>query len=364
MMKKRTLLMCFVSALAFVAKAQTEATLTVSDFTIAAGGRATVTIDSDVALSEYCSFQFDVLLPEGITMPYNMNPDEEEEQYGYYDEDNEEWVPAVTSGICKSSHVLTCSAIKGGYRFVCYHSKFTVFKSGSKNVLTLVLEASADVVNGVYSPTVGGTDVFIAGETSHIIPSAVAGTAIVTGGSQESAYRFTMSTAGWGTLMLPFDADVPAGLVAYGCAAVSEGAVVLAQSAKLLANTPYIMEGEAGEYDFRGVPTMTQASYDSGVLTGVYADTEITEGYVLQRLNGEVAFYRVDASDPITVPACHCYLSASTESAAMVRLRGTTGIDGMESEERGSVYDMSGKKVYQPAEKGVYIRGNKKVIIK
>lgn len=364
MMTKRTLLMCFVSALAFVAKAQTEATLTVSDFTIAAGGRATVTIDSDVALSDYCSFQFDVLLPEGITMPFNMNPDEEEEQYGYFDEDEEEWVPAIESGICKSSHVLTCQAIKGGYRFVCYHSKFTVFKSGSKNVLTLVLEASDAVVNGVYSPTVGGTDVFIANETDHIIPSAVAGTAIVTGGSQESAYRFTMSTAGWGTLMLPFDADVPAGLTAYGCAMVADGAVVLAQSAKLQANTPYIMEGEAGEYDFTGVPTMTKASYDSGVLTGVYADTKITEGYVLQRLNGEVAFYRVDVSDPITVPAYHCYLNAPAESAAMVRLRGTTGIDGIEGEEHGSVYDISGKKVMQPTEKGVYIRRNKKVIIK
>lgn len=363
-MKKKTLLMCFVSALAFVAKAQTEATLTVSDFTIAAGGRATVTIDSDVALSDYCSFQFDVLLPDGITMPYNMNPDEEEEQYGYYDEDNEEWVPAVESGICKSSHVLAYQAIKGGYRFVCYHSKFTAFKSGSKNVLTLVLEASADVVNGVYSPTVGGTDVFIANETSHIIPSAVAGTAIVTGGSQESTYRFTMSGAEWGTLMLPFDADVPAGLSAYGCTTVADGAVVLSQSAKLLANTPYIMEGEAGEYDFTGVPTMTQASYASGVLTGVYADTEITEGYVLQRLNGEVAFYRVDVSDPITVPAYHCYLNAPSESVAMVRLRGTTGIDGVEADERNPVYDMSGKKVEQPTEKGVYIRGNKKVIIK
>ena len=85
---------------------------------------------------------------------------------------------------------------------------------------------------------------------------------------------------------------------------------------------------------------------------------------MLQRINGEVAFYRVDVSDPITVPAYHCYLNTPTESAAMVRLRGTTGIDGMEGEERGSVYDMSGKKVEQPTEKGVYIRDNKKVIIK
>lgn len=364
MMKRKGILFFFLCTLAFGAKAQTEVTLTVSDFTITAGGRATVTVDSDVALADYCSFQFDLLLPEGITMPYNMNPDEEEEQYGYFDEDEEEWVPAVSSGMCKSSHVLECSAIKGGYRFVCYHSKFTTFKSGSKNVLTVVLEASNDVVNGVYAPTIGGTDVLIANENSHIVPSAVAGTAIVTGGSQESAYRFTMSSAGWGTLMLPFDADVPAGLTAYGCAAVDGTTLVLAPSAKLLANTPYIMEGEAGEYDFAGVPAMTQTSYDSGVLTGVYADTKITEGYVLQRIDGEVAFYRVDESAPIIVPAYHCYMNVEVANAAVLRLHGTTDIDGIDAEERSSIYDLSGKKLDQTAGKGVYIKGNRKVIIK
>ena len=347
-----------------MAKAQEEATLTVSDFTITAGGRATLTIDSDVALSDYCSFQFDVLLPEGITMPYGMNPDEEEEQYGYYDEDEEEWIPAVESGICKSSHILEYSVIKGGYRFVCYNSKFTVFKSGSKNVLTLQLVASADVVNGVYSPTIGGSDIFIANESEHIIPTVVAGTAIVTGGSQASIYLFTMSNAGWGTLMLPFDAVVPAGLMAYGCSLIEESTLALAPSSKLLANTPYVMEGEAGEYRFTGIPTMTQAAYDSGLLTGVYANTVITEGYVLQRLNGEVAFYRVDESAPITVPAYHCYLNASRESSAMIRLRGETGINVEEATVEQDLYDLSGKKVRKPSKTGVYIKGKQKVIIK
>ena len=356
--------LCMFLCLVSQVKVQAEATLTVSDFSIEAGGRATITIDSDVALNEYCSFQFDVLLPEGITMPYTMNPDEEEEQYGYYNEDEEEWIPAVESGICKSSHVLEYSAIKGGYRFVCYNSKFATFKTGSKNVLTLVLEASEEMVNGVYSIAVGGKDVFIANENSHIIPSSVSGTAIVTGSSQELSYQYSMSSAGWGTLMLPFDAEVPAGLTAYVCATISNGMLELVPSTTLIANTPYVMEGEYGKYNFAGIPTMMKTSYNSGVLTGVYANTKISEGYVLQQLNGDVAFYRVDASDPITVPAFRCYLNTPTESVPMLRLRGeTTEIIDVNINMMKDLYNIQGEKIVVP-ERGVYIQGNRKIIIK
>lgn len=363
-MNKKIWLCAFLCLLSLI-KVKAEATLTVSDFSIEAGGRATITIDSDVALNEYCSFQFDVLLPEGITMPYTMNPDEEEEQYGYYNEDEEEWIPAVESGICKSSHVLECSAIKGGYRFVCYNSKFATFKSGSKNVLTLILEASENIVNGAYSVAVGGNDVFIANENNHIVPSTVPGTAIVTGSSQELVYQYSMSNAGWGTLMLPFDAEVPAGLTAYCCTTISSGMLELVPTVTLIANTPYVMEGEYGRYNFTGIPTMTKTSYNSGMLTGVYANTKISEGYVLQQLHGDVAFYRVDASDPIIVPAFRCYLNATSESAAMLRLRGeTTEIKDVDINVMKDLYNIQGEKIIVPIERGVYIWGNRKIIIK
>lgn len=182
--------------------------------------------------------------------------------------------------------------------------------------------------------------------------------------SRMCSYLFSMSSVGWGTLMLPFDADVPVGLTAYGCAAVKDGVTVLAVSDKLQANTPYIINGKSGKYSFTGLSVMEKSSYSVGALTGVFVDTQITEGYVLQRLNGDVAFYRVDPNAPIRVPAYRCYLNVTSASALRIRLIGPTGLDVMESDREVDMYDLSGRKVATPMKKGIYIVENRKVIIK
>ena len=361
-MNKRVFLLGVFGVLIFGAKAQ-EVTLTVSDVTIEPGGRATLTIDSDVTLENFCSFQFDVLLPEGITIPYN----EEEKDFGYYDGDEEKWISAVESGICNSRrHVLEFSAIQGGYRFVCYSSRFMVFNDDSKNVLTLVIQASSDMANGVYRVALDEEKVLIANETDDITPSAIAGKIVVTGSEESAKYSFEMTEAGWGTLMLPFEADVPEGLTAYTCKDVQGDQVVLVSSKKMMQNTPYVMKGEAGNYEFTGVPEMTKASYSVGLLTGVYVDTEITEGYVLQKpyRNEQVAFYRVDENNPITVPSMRCYLNVSADNAPMVRLYETTDIGRVEASSVEAIYDMSGRRVEQMVKKTLYIQGDRKVLVK
>lgn len=347
-------------------QAQTNVTLTVSDFTIAANGMATLTVESDVKLGEFCSFQFDMMLPEGVTMPYTYNPDEEEEQYGYYDEEEEEWVSAATCGVAKSSHTLSFSQISGGYRFICTSMSLAKFKTGNTNVLTLQLVASPELMNGVYTVTLGNKVMFGTGavEDEGTIPNWTPGTMVMTGSTKTLDCQFTMSSAGWGTLMLPFDAEVPNGLTAYECASVKNGTTVLTASNKIQANTPYIMEGDAGEYNFTGVPTMSKLNYEVGALTGVYADTEITEGYVLQRIDGKVAFYRVDEETPIIVPAYRCYLNVADANAQMVRLNDTTGLEAIMGDTEEQVYDLQGKKWSMPLDKGVYIKGNKKIIVK
>lgn len=349
-------------------KSQTDITLTISDFTIEANGAAILTIDSDVKLGEFCSFQFDVMLPEGITMPYNYNPDEEEEQYGYYDEDEEEWVSAATCGVAKSSHTLNFSQINGGYRFICTSMSLAKFKTGNTNVLTLQLVASPELMNGIYTVTLGSKVLFGTGavDDEGTIPNWVPGTMVMTGSTKMLDCQFTMGSAGWGTLMLPFEAELPNDLTAYECTSVKNGATVLTVSNKIQANTPYIMEGEAGEYNFTGVPTMRKLSYEVGTLTGVYTDTEITEGYVLQRIDGKVAFYRVDEEMPITVPAYRCYLNVAdaNANAQMIRLNDTTGIETVKDDAEEEIYDLMGKKWDTPLDKGVYVKGNKKIIVR
>lgn len=345
------------------AKAQDIATLTIGDLEITAGGTAILTVESDITLDGYCSFQFDLLLPQGITMPYNMNPDEEEEQFGYFDSEEEEWIPAIESGIIKSSHTLACSSIEGGYRFVCYHPKFTSFKSGSKNVLTLILQAGDDAVNGVYRPTLGGT-MFIANKDEHFTPEVATGITIIKGSDKSATFEFTMSEARWGTLMLPFDANVPSGIVAYNCSAVEGNSITLSESVTLYANTPYLLNGVPGIYSFSGIPNVEKNEYNSGCMSGVHSATTIKSGYVLQNIDGLLAFYRVNSNTPITVPGGHCYIN-TTGDAQYISIDNTTGVDEMDyNSENAGIYNINGVKVESTNNNKVYIINKKKKLVK
>ena len=342
-------------------KAQGIATLTVSDFDIKAGEYTTITIESDIALNDYCSFQFDLLLPEGISMPYNMNPDEEEEQFGYFD--NEKWIPAIESGITKSSHTLAYSRIDGGYRFVCYHPEFTSFKSGSKNVLTLIMQADSNAVNGVYRITLGGT-MFIANKNSHFTPEVNSGIAIIKGSDKSATYEFTMSEARWGTLMLPFDANVPAGIVAYNCTGVYGNSVVLDECSTIYANTPYLLNGIPETYSFTGVPIAEKNEYSSGCMTGVHSATTIHCGYVLQDIDGSLGFYRIDEDTPVIVPGGHCYIS-TTGDTFYISIGQTTIIDDINySNDTAEIYDSKGIRSKTMEKNNVYIVKKKKIFIK
>ena len=355
--------MITLCSLTLVVGAQSAVTLTAGDFEITPGGKATLTINSDIALGEYCSFQFDLFLPDGVTIPYNLNPDEEEEQYGYFDEENEEWVSAFESGIKKSSHVIACSSIDGGYRFVCYNANFTSFKTGSKNVLTLQLQAGDEVVNGAYRPTLGGT-MYVAGRYNHVIPTIVPGIAIIKGSALETEYEFTMSEARWGTLMLPFDANVPSGIVAYNCSAVEGNSITLSESVTLYANTPYLLNGVPGIYSFSGIPNVEKNEYNSGCMSGVHSATTIKSGYVLQNIDGLLAFYRVNSNTPITLPGGHCYIN-TTGDAQYISIDNTTGVDEMDyNSENAEIYNINGVKVESTNNNRVYIINKKKKLVK
>ena len=102
-----------------------------------------------------------------------------------------------------------------------------------------------------------------------------------------------------------------------------------------------------------------------GLLTGVYEDTKITSGYVLQNLDNKVAFYLVDSE--ITVPANRCYLDLDNNVSAPVKALafpdGTlTSISEIQAaDEKAVIYDLSGRRVSK-ATKGIYIINGKKVI--
>lgn len=370
---KKSIFFAMAMTLVLTMNAQTAVTLTIGNVDLTAGGkRAALKITSDVPVTDYCSYQFDLLLPEGVEMPWV----EEESGYGYMytnpDTEEEEFKPAYSGTITTGTHSFDVSAIEGGYRFICKSGQLTKFKADKTGVLTVQLIATSEAVNGTYPIQLGGIQKFsIAddGGAHSIVPSVVSGKCTVTGGVATKTIQYAMSSAQWGTLILPFDAALPQGLTAYSCSTskvvAGENWLELTEAASIVANTPYLVNGTPGNYSFTGTPAFTQNSYTNGLFTGVFCATSISHGYVLQKQGDEVAFYKVPNGKSMTVPAYRCYLNDLPAGANAYRFGGTTNIAPLtEDDDDACIYDLMGRRVDgQMLTKGIYIRGNKKFYV-
>lgn len=135
----------------------------------------------------------------------------------------------------------------------------------------------------------------------------------------------------YGTLIVPFDADIPEGLEVYTVSVVPDDAVLTLEAVDAIeANKPYVVYAANGfNGDLSGVGSAnSDETYTNGALTGVYKNTEAPVGsYVLQNQNDKVAFYRVDSSDAIIVPAHRAYLTTTSALKAYFFDGEATGVD-------------------------------------
>lgn len=194
--------------------------------------------------------------------------------------------------------------------------------------------------------------------------------------SEEHTITLTISSAKWSTLILPFNAEVPEGVKAYTCAGVIDGVLTFNEpTTTIVANTPYLVGGNAGKYNFSGYGLADKDSYTEGLFTGTYVDyqTEANKGiYVLQKHDNEVAFYEVRDSAQPWVRANRCYITYEEVSGArMLRLGfgddDTTGIDNMQFPTDNSgvtIYDTMGRKVTSMKKGNLYIMNGRKVVVK
>lgn len=147
----------------------------------------------------------------------------------------------------------------------------------------------------------------------------------------------TIGEAGFATLMLPFGAEIPEGVTAYACEAAEEAnadgirVLTLEPATTIEANTPYIVEGAAGEYAFSGYGTAYQDEYTAGWLTGTLAGKTATAGtYVLQNQGSVVGFYPVvEGSEPVIGANRAWLVPEETESGVKAFVLGglLTGIE-------------------------------------
>lgn len=192
--------------------------------------------------------------------------------------------------------------------------------------------------------------------------------------ARKATIGLNVTEAGWATLMLPFDAEVPEGLTAYVCGGTEDSqkdgttVVTLEQAETLEAHTPYILSGAQGNYSFSGYGTAGHDMYGTDYMTGTYVDMTAWAGtYVLQNQDGKVGFYKVVAGDEPTVGANRAYMNQILEQAGInvlaLRLPDEGGIStGIGSAETDgdtlvNVYDLNGRLVRQQVKTGEALQG-------
>ena len=106
----------------------------------------------------------------------------------------------------------------------------------------------------------------------------------------------TLTAEGWGTLILPFDTNIPTGMTVYSCPSVTGNELVLTEESSIKKFTPYIVHGAANaSFDFNGPETPGFDFYTVGILKGTLTDSYILQedDFIMQDHSGTTAFYRV-----------------------------------------------------------------------
>ena len=188
------------------------------------------------------------------------------------------------------------------------------------------------------------------------------------------AYTLPVTSAGAATLVLPFEATIPAGVSAYTLNYTSGNSSVKATevTTTLNANTPVLVNASEGNYKFvstatSGSPATGSEPVTSGALTGVYTATWCPKSsYILGVNDNVVAFYHPAGENTNNVPAYRAYLTADGAGARLsINFGGEeTAISDIQAEQKGEgYYNLRGQRVENPT-KGLYIVNGKKVIIK
>lgn len=112
-------------------------------------------------------------------------------------------------------------------------------------------------------------------------------------------HEYGVSSAGYGTLILPFNAELPTGMKVYSCSEVdANGVLNLVEESSIRRNVPYIVNATSGKtYKFEGPEAIDagKSSFQEGLLIGAVSNNvSLHKGtdYILQEQDGKVAFYQ------------------------------------------------------------------------
>ncbi len=199
-------------------------------------------------------------------------------------------------------------------------------------------------------------------------------------------FKANISAAGYATFYTPVEVAIPDNVKAYYIASegINGSDVTLTQIENIIpANTAVILEGTEGKYTFN-VSETDAAAISGNLLKGTIINTNIIgQAYVLGVVDGETGLYKTqmstvalsNASGSVSVFLNNAYkaylpasaLPASIQNAASFSFRfpGTTGVENVVVEnEVKAIYDLTGRRVNEITEAGIYIIGGRKVLVK
>ena len=173
---------------------------------------------------------------------------------------------------------------------------------------------------------------------------------------------YTLTDAEWGTICLPYDAELPADVKAYNVTDLNGTSLVLSEATKLEMNKAYLLHGEPDTYQFHG-PDTPQGIYQNGLLWGATktAGDYVPKGsYVLQNNpDTGLAFYQVTKNYYYKIKKYTAYLKAEIPAGARIFIDEETGIQNMEIDEAeaAEIFNILGQRT--ASAKGLVIKNGK-----
>ena len=187
-------------------------------------------------------------------------------------------------------------------------------------------------------------------------------------------YTWNSGTAKAGTLILPYEANIPDGITAFTLTYTSGSSATATEinTGILPANTPVLLNAETASKDYcftstGTVPNAAPSDLQKGAMTGVSSTGYVpANSYVLQNGAEGLGFYKVTANNTIGIGAYRAYLTPGQNAEArMISIvfndDMTTGIGNITSapsKDEGVAYNLAGQRVAN-GYKGLVIKNGK-----
>lgn len=336
----------------------------------------------------YTAYNMDIFLPQGVNVKYDEDGDEK--SYWVSLSEDKDFYPYTKVGkTVNFKHNVSSSLLPGNQlRVSCIAQDNSEFKLTDGELFMVYVSLDDNFYGSAFSPkpiiTVSGIALVQKENSKKYVPADFSCRPFTTGVTAERTLPINISSTNKaGTLILPFDADLPDGVKAYGCSAVEDngdetGTLTLTDEPSFEACKPYLVYAENGySGTISGTVNLTadypeNDVYSVGCLTGVLSSTVVNMGYIMQNQGEGPMFYNADGASFI-LPAGRCYLTLPASEIKALNFdfenaKETTKITSL-SKKEGDLeediwYTLQGVKLEQkPTEKGVYLLGNKKVII-